>query len=58
MLSNDREARDKVVDELKAKIRREKDLLQDRLETEEGAEVEHRPYRAKRLSEVFEKMGF
>ena len=58
MLSNDREARDKVVDELKAKIRREKDLLQDRLETEEGAGVGKRPYRAKRLSEVFEKMGF
>ena len=58
MLSNDQEARDKVVDELKAKIRREKDLLQDRLNTKEGSEAEQRPYRAKRLSDVFEKMGF
>ncbi len=54
MLSSDREARDKVVDELKAKIRREKDLLRDRLETE----AEKRPHRAKRLSDVFAKMGF
>lgn len=58
MLSNDREARDKVVDQLKAQIRREKDLLQGRLGTAEGAEAEKRPYRVKRLSDVFEKMGF
>ena len=58
MLSNDRAARDRVVDELKEKIRSEKQILQGRMEAEEAPRTDDRPYRAKRLSEVFESMGF
>jgi hypothetical protein len=64
MFSTDREARDRVVDELKEKIRKEKAMLQarawlqERAEPADQPEAEERPYRAKRLSEVFESMGF
>jgi hypothetical protein len=56
---NDRAARDKAVDDLRAKIRKEKALLRHRAELDEFPdEDEPRPYRAKRISEVFESMGF
>ncbi len=56
---NDRAARDRVVDDLKKKIRDEKRILERRAElTEKSPDEEDRPYRAKRLSEVFESMGF
>lgn len=64
MFSTDREARDRVVDELKEKIRKDKAMLQGRAWLQERAEAadqpegEERPYRPKRLSEVFESMGF
>jgi hypothetical protein len=55
----DRAARDKAVDDLKAKIRKERALLQRRAELEESPdEDEPRPYRPRRISEVFESMGF
>lgn len=56
---NDRASRDRVVDDLKKKIRDEKRVLERRVElTEQAPDADDRPYRAKRLSEVFESMGF
>jgi hypothetical protein len=56
---NDRKARDKAVHDLKAKIRKEKALLRRRAELDEFSdEDEPRPYRPRRISEVFESMGF
>jgi len=56
--SSDKTARDKVVDDLKKKIRDEKRMLESHLETEDDPSKDDRPYRAKKLSEVFESMGF
>ena len=54
----DREARDRVIDQLKAKIRQERELLQERVDDSDTPETDARPYRARRLSEVFRDMGF
>jgi len=58
--SNDRAARDRVVDDLKKKIRDEKKMIESRVVSDSGevAEDEDRPYRAKKLSDVFKAMGF
>jgi len=56
-MTSDRQARDRVVNQLKAKIREDKALLQERVD-DMSFEEESRPYRARRLSEVFQKMGF
>lgn len=60
MLSNDRPARDNLVDGLKKKIRDEKKMLESHIVSDSGeeAEDEDRPYRAKKLSDVFKSMGF
>ena len=60
MFSNDRPARDNLVDDLKKKIRDEKKILASRVVSDPGEvpEDEERPYRAKKLSEVFKAMGF
>ena len=58
--SNDRPARDNLVDELKQKIRTEKAMLEGRIvfDDESAPEEQDRPHRAKKLSEVFKSMGF
>ena len=56
--NNDRAARDRVVDELKRKISDEKKLLERRVDLSVRPNPDGRPYRAKKLSEVFEAMGF
>ncbi len=56
---NDRESRAKLVDQLRAKIKKEKDILQERVDDSgQASGPEERPFRPKRLSEVFEEMGF
>lgn len=56
--SSDRAARDRVVDDLKKKINDEKKALERRVDLNDKPTADDRPYRAKRLSEVFELMGF
>jgi hypothetical protein len=56
--SNDRAARDKVVDDLKKKISDEKKMLERHVDSSDKPQAGDRPYRAKKLSEVFELMGF
>ncbi len=59
MFSNDRPARENLVDGLKKKIRDEKKLLESRVsDSGEAPEDEDRPYRARKLSQVFKAMGF
>lgn len=60
MLNNDGPARESLIDDLKKKIRDEKKMLASRVvsDSSEAPEDEDRPYRAKKLSDVFKAMGF
>jgi hypothetical protein len=56
--TTDRNARDNIIGDLKKKIQDDKAVLERRVELTEPLPEDDRPYRAKRLSEVFEAMGF
>ncbi len=56
--STDQAARDRVVDELKKKIRHEKRMLESHILVDDQPAEDDRPYRPKKLSEVFHSMGF
>ena len=56
--SSDRAARDRVVNDLKKKISDEKKMLERHVDSNDRPAADGRPYRAKKLSEVFELMGF
>jgi hypothetical protein len=57
-MMRDRESRDRIVGELKQQIRMEKALLERSVLTRERPDEADRPFRAKKLSEVFKSMGF
>lgn len=60
MFSNGNTDRDSLIDDLKKKIRDEKEMLKSRVASDSGEEPEDDPrqYRARKLSDVFKAMCF